>query len=186
MVLARALSAFRLLASLGVVVRRIALRGFPIAALSLLASLVGLGCDMLGDPRPPVAASVPISAGGAHTCEVRQSGSVACWGSDQFGQSTPPGGEFAFVSAGWLHTCGVRTDSSVVCWGDDDDGESTPPDGEFASVSAGARYTCGVRLDSSVACWGWDGWDGDVSARAARREVRSRQRGGRAYMRFET
>ena len=102
-----------------------------------------------------------VSAGGYHTCKVREDGSVACWGFDYFGQSTPPEGEFASVSAGSDHTCGVRVGGSVACWGSlpeeivdssQHDSMFTPPEGKFASVSAGGAHTCGVKTNGVVAC----------------------------------
>ena len=109
-----------------------------------------------------------VSAGVAHTCGVRNDGSVECWGLNEdddgnvIGQATPPSGEFISVSAGGAHTCGVRNDGSVECWGLNEDakgnfvGQATPPLGEFASVSAGGYHTCGVRNDGSVECWGYN------------------------------
>ena len=58
-----------------------------------------------------------VSAGGGHTCAVRQDGSVACWGEDEYGEATPPEREFASISAGSSHTCGVQQDGSIACWG---------------------------------------------------------------------
>ena len=91
-----------------------------------------------------------VSAGGGHTCGVRQDGSVACWGDDESGAATPPEGKFTSISAGSSHTCGVQQDSSVACWGWDDDGQATPPAGGFASVSAATFHTCGVRMDGTA------------------------------------
>ena len=97
-----------------------------------------------------------VSAGGSHTCGVRESGAVECWGLDKWGQSTPPAGTFTSVSAGYDHTCGVRESGAVACWGRDDSGQSTPPAGTFVLVSGGGSHTCGVRESGAVACWGRD------------------------------
>ena len=107
-----------------------------------------------------------VSAGGHHSCGVRNDGTVACWGDDVFGQSSPPPGEFLSVSAGREHSCGVGANGWVICWGKDSAGESSPPSGKFASVSAGSyssplrpsvsSHSCGVRIDGTVACWGDD------------------------------
>ena len=58
-----------------------------------------------------------VSAGGTHTCGLRNDGSVECWGQDNYGQSTPPSGTFESVSAGYLHTCGVTDIGGTECWG---------------------------------------------------------------------
>ncbi len=79
-----------------------------------------------------------ISAGGAHTCAIRDDGSVLCWGfgfdgqlgygnAQDLGDTSPPGshppvdlgaGHTAkAISAGGLHTCAILDDGSVRCWG---------------------------------------------------------------------
>ncbi|MCY4515116.1 MAG: hypothetical protein OXC69_08285 [Candidatus Tectomicrobia bacterium] len=97
-----------------------------------------------------------VSAGGSHTCGVRESGAVSCWGANDDGQSTPPSDMFLSVSAGEAHTCGVTTDMAVKCWGDY--GPMEPPSDMFLSASAGGSHTCGVTTDGEtngeVECWG--------------------------------
>ena len=97
-----------------------------------------------------------MSAGGGHTCGLRETGTVECWGNDFYGQLASPAGTFTSVDAGAIHTCGVRDTGAVECWGEDEDGESTPPAGTFVSVSAGGSHTCGVRDTGAVECWGED------------------------------
>lgn len=78
-----------------------------------------------------------LTAGGAHTCAVTQSGNVWCWGSNAFGQlgrgagrgtegleSSDPArvtglSSAVAVSAGLNHTCALRDDGTVYCWGSD-------------------------------------------------------------------
>ena len=79
-----------------------------------------------------------LSAGGAHTCAVTQSGNVWCWGSDRFGQlgrgGDPRGPDSSVghdpervvglsnvtaISTGLNHTCALRDDGQVFCWGSD-------------------------------------------------------------------
>ena len=103
-----------------------------------------------------------VSAGGSHTCGVRETGAVSCWGANNYGQSIPPEVRFDTVSAGDRHTCGVRSDDGTVeCWGDNRDGQSNLPtdlsDVSFVTVSAGGSHTCGVRESYAVACWGNQG-----------------------------
>ena len=95
-----------------------------------------------------------VSAGGWHTCSLRDTGTVACWGWDYSGQSTPPAGTFTALSAGGWHTCGLRDTGVVACWGWDYFGQSTPPAGTFTALSAGVRHTCGLRDTGAVECWG--------------------------------
>ena len=99
---------------------------------------------------------VSVSAGGAHACWVRTTGSVACRGDDSEGQSAPPEGLFASVSAGRSHTCGVLDNGEVACWGSNSEGQSAPPGGRFEAVSAGGAHTCGVLEGGEVSCWGSD------------------------------
>ena len=100
---------------------------------------------------------VAVSAGGSHTCGIREDGTVACWGDNASGGSTPPSGvRFVAVSAGESHTCGIREDGTVACWGDNFNDKATPPSGvRFSVLSAGQNHTCGIREDTGEgACWG--------------------------------
>lgn len=75
-----------------------------------------------------------ISAGGSHTCAVRNTGVVWCWGASGLGQigasaaSAPVqltpftssfgvGDEPRTVTTGDGHSCGVKSNGVVVCWG---------------------------------------------------------------------
>ena len=87
---------------------------------------------------------VTISAGGWHTCGIRDEYSAGltftiwCWGNNFFGQlgntgypsgSTWPvkeeGGSTDWwqVSAGNSHTCGIKNDQTLWCWGDNEYGQ---------------------------------------------------------------
>ncbi|MDE0371571.1 MAG: DUF4189 domain-containing protein [Rhodospirillales bacterium] len=138
----------------------------PIKLMSLLRSPTGnlTNLSTSTNAHRSRGARITLSAGGQHTCGIRDTG-VACWGYDNHGQSTPPAGTFVSVSAGFEHTCGVRDTGAVACWGWDAEGQSTPPAGTFVSVSAGSAHTCGVRDTGAVACWGNDE-DGESTAPA--------------------
>ena len=97
-----------------------------------------------------------VSSGGAHSCAIRDTGSLVCWGDDSHGQLDGiPSGDFRSVSAGDAHTCAIRTDGTLACWGDDSHGQLDEiPDGEFESISAGGTHTCAMRTTGEVVCWG--------------------------------
>jgi hypothetical protein len=97
---------------------------------------------------------VQVSAGGYHSCGLREDGSVRCWGSDEHGCSSPPEMAFLSISAGENYTCGVRTDHDVVCWGFNFYGEGTPLTGWFESVTTGWWHACGLRPSGNAECWG--------------------------------
>ena len=98
-------------------------------------------------------AFVEVSAGGFHSCGLRDNGTVECWGINDHGQSSDPYGQFQSVSAGKEHSCGVRVDGTVDCWGNH--AQSGSPEGVFVEVSAGKEHSCGVRPDGTVDCWGY-------------------------------
>ena len=79
-----------------------------------------------------------ISAGGKHTCAVKDGGGVLCWGTQTSGilgngiisvlnpkdhpispldDTDNPLTNILQVSSGNYHTCALKTDSTVLCWG---------------------------------------------------------------------
>ena len=106
-----------------------------------------------------------VSAGGEHTCGLRESGAIECWGNNNYGQSDAPEGSFTAVSAGRYHSCGLRKSGAIECWGAGGAGFSGPyhygqsdaPEGDFTAVSAGDSHTCGLRESGAIECWGASG-----------------------------
>ncbi|MCA1684031.1 MAG: chromosome condensation regulator, partial [Actinobacteria bacterium] len=103
---------------------------------------IGASPTRTPDTTGPVklgAPAVAISAGGAHTCAILDTGGVRCWGENLYGQlgygnttnlgdnnATPDtagpvrlgsGRTAIAISAGDAHTCAVLDDGSVRCWG---------------------------------------------------------------------
>ena len=101
-----------------------------------------------------------VSAGGYHTCLLRNTGKVECWGAfgeADKGQARAPTGRFVEISSGYQHSCGIAESGQAVCWGDDSDGQSTVPEGNFTAVDAGLTHTCALRTNGTIACWGSNG-----------------------------
>ena len=103
-----------------------------------------------------------VSAGGGHTCAIRESGEIACWGLNEYGQTDAPPGKFRAVSAGGRHTCAIRESGAIECWGSNDStyagvgnvGLSNPPAGRYTTISAGQDLNCAIRDTGEVKCWG--------------------------------
>jgi alpha-tubulin suppressor-like RCC1 family protein len=157
-----------------------------------LGNSAGTICTALnGPPFPcsPVPVAVPglesgvtaISAGGFHTCAVKDSG-VWCWGQNQYGQlgnnSTTDShvpvavsglttGVTA-ISVGENHICALREDG-VWCWGHNVYGElgNNSTTGSLvpvavsglttgvSAISAGGYHTCAV-AGGGAWCWGYN------------------------------
>ena len=131
-----------------------------------------------GQANAPSGIFTAVSAGGFHSCAIRQDDrTVECWGNNDEGQTNAPpratrvgrayiGDYFIAVSAGRLHSCGIRYSGTVECWGSDGHNQTTAPDGDFTEVSAGAFHTCGllkptgsgrwpgITRGGTIQCWG--------------------------------
>lgn len=128
----------------------------------------------IGDTETPAqAGTVPlggkataISAGGAHTCALMESGRVRCWGLATGGRlgygpqlvdltptpdergDVPLGGRAKAISAGEDHTCALMRGGAVRCWGNGADGRlgygSTATIGDNEPASAPGVVTVGL------------------------------------------
>ena len=107
--------------------------------------------------EPDESRFIAVSAGGGHSCGLRETGAVECWGAsyyDDYGQTDAPAGRFSAVSAGYQHSCGLRETGVVECWGGNDDGQTNAPVGKFTAIGVGAHHNCGLREMGTVECWG--------------------------------
>ena len=103
-----------------------------------------------------------ISAGGYHTCSLREDGAAVCWGDNGNEQSSPPDGTFTAINPGYKRTCGLLEGGKAICWGYEYKAEDSP-DGTFTAISTGAGglnygsdYACGLLEDGRAVCWGED------------------------------
>ena len=126
-------------------------------------------------------APLTISAGGEHSCAVKQDGTLWCWGRNTWGEvgngTRGPGPaiptqvgsatNWSSVAAGGATSCGIRTSGQLFCWGLNNSGQvgdgshrvRTKPrrvgtDRDWRQVSVGWFTGCGVREDGSGWCWG--------------------------------
>ena len=122
------------------------------------------GSNAYGQSAAPAGRFAGISAGGEHTCGLRDNERVECWGDNHYRQSAAPAGaRFYAVSAGFAHTYGIKRDSSVSCWGGGgrerggEGGEQRRAGAgqrgwDFAMVSAGQRHTRAMTVAGEAAC----------------------------------
>ena len=116
---------------------------------------------------PTTTGFTAVSAGGGHSCGLRESGEIECWGNNDEGQADALGGSFSAVSTGGSHSCGLRPSGAVECWGYNGEGQTEVPARRFSSISSGVFHICGLRETGVVECWGWNE-DGQTDAPAGR------------------
>ena len=124
-----------------------------------------------------------ISAGGGHTCALKNDGSVSCWGLNEYGQlgnsqnietgTANPNPldvdvlNVKQITAGYAHTCALKNNGSVSCWGWNGFGQvgdgsvvdrylPTPVSGVSMArgSAAGGAHSCTVLSTGRVQCWG--------------------------------
>jgi alpha-tubulin suppressor-like RCC1 family protein len=104
-----------------------------------------------GQPLPDTSCNDPIhiSAGGKHTCLVRQNDTAWCWGDNAFSQLGIDGdviqaeahvpqrvarlSKVSQISSGARHTCAIN-DQEVWCWGDNYTGQAIGPTAQPSHV----------------------------------------------------
>jgi alpha-tubulin suppressor-like RCC1 family protein len=95
--------------------------------------------------------AVAITAGGAHTCALRDDGDALCWGYGFDGQLGY--GNASNVGDGGITFTGAAPNQSVASAGPVDLGA-----GHIAkAISAGSLHTCAILDDRTVRCWGFGG-----------------------------
>lgn len=140
---------------------------------------------VVGDPT--LDEVIFISAGGAHTCAVRQGARALCWGDNRAGQlgdgtrldrSLPAalkvGLDAVQVVTGALHTCSRDSSGAVWCWGRGGSGQLGTSGlidlvlptrvaalTNTTSLAAGRTHSCAILNDGGVRCWGANG-DGQL------------------------
>jgi alpha-tubulin suppressor-like RCC1 family protein len=122
-----------------------------------------------------------ISAGGYHTCGVKNDGSGYCWGIDAIGagptllEADHPiavigGIQFRSIQSGRITACGLDKEGTAYCWGANLNGEvGREPVGSLqrfdqpVAVSGGLRFEilrpgygtyCGITAVGKTVCWG--------------------------------
>ncbi len=126
-----------------------------------------------------------VSAGGLHTCGIRQESSTVstlwCWGRNINGQlgssdttdhwqpnQVGTDTTWQTVSAGGRHSCGLNN-GKLYCWGDNTLGQlghasinETLPSlvnaSDWLQVSAGVEHSCAILNDQTLWCWGSNGY----------------------------
>lgn len=95
-----------------------------------------------------------LSAGGAHTCFVLESGDVRCNGYSNYFMEYF-GNDAVSVSAGHYHICVLRENGSVTCSGSNSNGRTDDYTGvDAVSISSGYMHNCVLKNNGNVYCWG--------------------------------
>ena len=85
---------------------------------------------------------VKVTAGGNHTCALKQNGTLWCWGSNLYGQ----------LGAGTFDGDSCRDSDAGTC--ERAPIEVTALGAEVADVAAGGAHTCARKVDGTLWCWG--------------------------------
>lgn len=110
----------------------------------------GVGCTT------PVKTARRVSTGWAHTCGLRDDGTVSCWGD----MTAAPPCKYTSIDTHSNTACGLRADGSVDCWGlfpplyPPEPPPPRAPNGiRFTQIAAGGGYACGLEAAGDLHCW---------------------------------
>jgi alpha-tubulin suppressor-like RCC1 family protein len=94
-----------------------------------------------------------LSAGGAHTCIVRN-GSLECFGSAVVVDAVPSLSAVVELASGANHACARLESGAVHCWGEDHAARDTIWT-DAREIFAGGKFSCALRASSSgLSCQG--------------------------------
>ena len=148
----------------------------------------GLGLEQ-GTTSKPIQVSATadwtaVSAGGRHSCAIKNDGTLWCWGNNEHGRTglgdddgitlvpthlTAAGDDWGSVSAGLAHTCARRSDGTLWCWGNNAHGrtglgveeggtlypaEVTAAGANWSSLDLGSVHSCAIKDEGTLWCWG--------------------------------
>ncbi len=143
-----------------------------------------LNCRLERVEIEPLGGWAQVSAGGDHTCGVRQDGTLWCWGNNEAAQigdgavgslynrvvpvQVGPDTDWLEVFAGAEHSCGRKRDESLWCWGDGSalgDGVESAFSSQPVMVAGptawhalprglASLHTCAIDSEGAVWCWG--------------------------------
>jgi alpha-tubulin suppressor-like RCC1 family protein len=91
--------------------------------------------------------SVRLAAGGRHTCQVNEDGSVRCWGANEVGQLGN-----GLLGDGIAANNPTRIPTLVLA-----SPSNSNPLTTVVAVAAGSSHTCALLADGTVRCWGANG-----------------------------
>ena len=140
-----------------------------------------------GSPTPVqvqgIADARSITAGGAHSCSLHETGRISCWGRNGQGElgnglssntadQVPGITDAIAIATGSDHTCALHENGQVSCWGRNLSGQlgkgsiSQSPEilqpgrvegiADATAITAGQAHTCALHQSGAISCWGWN------------------------------
>lgn len=140
-----------------------------------------------GSPTPVqvqgIADASSVTAGGAHSCSLHETGRISCWGRNGQGElgngpssnsadQVPGITDATAIATGIDHTCALHENGQVSCWGRNLSGQlgkgSISQSAEILqpgrvesiidaiAITAGQAHTCALHQSGAISCWGWN------------------------------